>query len=706
MPERNYLNRELSWLEFNHRVLEEALDRQNPLFERLKFAAIVSSNLDEFFMVRVASLRDQIHAGFKKKDPSGLSPKGEMSKISARAHRMVYELYHCYHQALKRGLKREKIRLLDLKDLEPKQREFVDDIFEKDIFPVLTPMVVDNSRPFPLVLNKSLNIALLVADQKEKQNYHFATVQVPSVLNRVVEIPASGETRTFVLLEEIIKMKLDKIFIGYHIQTMANYRITRNADLSLNEEGAEDLLVAIEQSLRQRKWGSVIRLEIEKGVNKRLLERLVSELEIDEDDIYLIPGPIDLNFLHNLASMKGYNHLLFPPLEPLPSKAFQDQEDLFEAIRQKDIRLYLPYHSFQPVIKLVQQAAADPQVLAIKQTLYRVSGHSPIVEALIQAAENGKQVTVLVEIKARFDEANNIHWAKRLEKAGCHVIYGLAGLKTHCKVLLIVRREEDGMKRYVHLSTGNYNDVTARFYTDIGLFTANPYFGADASNLFNMLSGLSQPLDMYRLTIAPTDLREKFLKLIRRETANAQQGKKARIIAKVNSLVDREIIEAFYEASRAGVTIELIVRGICCLKPGVDGVSTNISVWSIVGRFLEHSRIYYFYNDGADEVYLSSADLMDRNLDHRIEILFPLDDPDIKETIKRDLEISLSDTVKARKLAQDGTYKRLNVRGKKAVESQAIFYQEALAEVSIAERRSKVIQDFRPILTVKENEIQ
>lgn len=699
---KNFINRELSWLEFNHRVLEEALDRHNPLFERLKFAAIVSSNLDEFFMVRVASLRDKIQAGVTKKDPSGLNPKGIMSKISERTHRMVSELYRCYHNSLKRGLKRKKIKLLIGKDLGKEQLKFLEDYFEKKIFPVLTPMVVDNSRPFPLILNKSLNIALLVADDKEKQCYHFATVQVPAVLERLVEIPSSEDTRSFILLEDIIKSHLGRIFVGHTILATANYRITRNADLSLDEEGAEDLLVAIEESLRQRKWSSVIRLEIEKGVDERLLERLLSELEINREEVYLISGPIDLNFLQSIASLKGYDSLLHQPFKPIVPKILADQEDLFKVIRQDDILLHHPYHSFLPVLKFVQQAADDPQVLAIKQTLYRVSGNSPIIEALARAAENGKQVTVLVEIKARFDEQNNIHWAKRLETAGCHVIYGLSGLKTHCKVLLIVRREEDGIRRYVHMSTGNYNDVTARFYTDIGLLLCNPYFGADASNLFNMLSGLSQPIDMYKISVAPFDLRKKILKLINRETANARQGKKAKIIIKINSLVDQEMVEAFYEASRGGVKIELLIRGICCLRPGIPEVSENIAVSSIVGRFLEHSRIYYFYNDGEEDIFLSSADLMDRNLDRRIEVMFPIDDEKIKGKIKKILDTTLKDTRKTRKMSSDGTYKRVSTRGKKAIASQEVFYQEALKEALVQEKQ-KVVPELRPILTVSES---
>lgn len=683
MKEKKFINRELSWLEFNKRVLEEVTYPHNPIFERLKFASIVSSNLDEFFMIRVASVHDQILAGLKKVDPSGLSTKAIMNKISEGAHQLVETLYQKYNLSLLRGLKKEKIYILKKNDLSMDQHQFVDAYFDKSIFPVLTPMAVDIGRPFPLVLNKSLNIALLVAAYNDKKNYRFTTVQVPSVLERIIELPRSGNKRQFILLEEIIKMKLNKVFVGYHILAKANYRITRNADLSINEEGAEDLLEVIEESLRQRKWGVAIRLEIEKGADDRILSRLLSELEIGQDQVYLIPGPIDLNFLKKISGLKGYEDLLYPILKPVPNKRLKDSENIFEAIRRGDILMHHPYHAFQPIIDLVKNAAEDPQVLAIKQTLYRVSDNSPIVEALVAAAENGKQVTVMVEIKARFDEQNNIQWAKRLETAGCHVIYGFAGLKTHCKILLIVRREEDEIRRYVHMSTGNYNEQTASLYTDISLLTANAYFGTDASNLFNMLSGLSQPLDMNRFCLAPYNLREQMMALIQRERTNASQGKKAKIIMKLNSLVDTDIIEALYLASLDGVVIELIVRGICCLKPGVPSVSENITVISIVGRLLEHSRIFYFYNDGAEKIYLSSADLMERNLDRRIEAMFPIDDQILKLEVKNILSICLRDTEKSRKLQPDGTYKKIKASGKNKVNSQDLLYQEALEAIHL-----------------------
>lgn len=691
----HYINRELSWLEFNERVLEEAYDTGNPLLERLKFASIVSSNLDEFFMVRVASLHDQMLAGFNEPDLAGLTPREQIDGISERVHTMVHDQYSCYNRSLVPALKKEKIFLVREENLTEKQRHFIESYFNKMVYPVLTPMVVDQSRPFPLILNKSLNIALLLENPEEPETPVFATIQVPSVLDRLVEVPGDEGQKCFILLEDIIKIHMTSLFTGHAIITMSCYRITRNADQGLDEEGAEDLLEAIEQFLKKRKWGAAIRLEIEHDVDTRLLDILGGELEVQEGGIYKIRGPLDLTFLMNINNLNGYEHLKYPVFRPQPSPGFMEVRNIFEAVSQGDILVHHPYETFDPVVELVRQAANDPQVLAIKQTLYRVSGKSPIVEALAQAAENGKQVTVLVELKARFDEQNNIIWAKRLEMAGCHVIYGLVGLKTHCKVLLIVRREEDGIKRYVHMSTGNYNDVTARFYTDLGLFTANPYFGADASALFNMLSGYSQLTQMYKMNIAPISARARFLAMIEREAEHARRGKKAKIIAKLNSLVDEKIIHALYEASGAGVDIDLIIRGICSLRPGIPKLSERICVRSIVGRYLEHSRIYYFHNDGDEELYLSSADWMGRNLDRRVELLFPIEDPAIQERVKEILTLSLKDTVKARILKSDGTYARIDKRGKESLNSQEYFYKQAVQRMKEA-CRDEVEESFRP----------
>lgn len=692
-----FINRELSWLEFNERVLEEAKDNSNPLFERLKFASIVSSNLDEFFMTRVAALKDMAVAKIEKLDPAGLTPKEQLEKISLRVHKMVYDKYSCYNRSLKQCLKKENIIILKPNDLNIQQKQYLDDYYLKNIYPVLTPMVVDKSRPFPLVLNKTLNIAVLLRG-KDKSNL-FATIQVPSVLKRFVEIPSESNKVTFIFLEDIIMMNIETLFSGHNVLAMGCYRITRNADLGLDEEEAVDLLEAVEESLKQRKWGSAIRLEFINGMDSELLTVLKKELDLSDEETYEINGPLDLTFLMKLSNIDGFENLKYEPIKPQKSIEFSENKDMFDVISKNDVLVHHVYESFDPVVNLVKEAAVDPDVLAIKQTLYRVSGHSPIIEALAQAAENSKQVTVLLELKARFDEENNIHWAKRLEEAGCHVIYGIVGLKTHCKALLIVRREEDGIRRYVHFGTGNYNDVTAKMYTDLGLFTSNPYYGADAAALFNMLSGHSQPTNVHKTAIAPINLREKFLSMIKTESENAKQGKKARIIIKVNSLVDKEMIEALYEASTSGVKIDLIVRGICCLKPKIPGVSERITVRSIVGRFLEHSRIYYFYNDGNESIYLSSADLMHRNLNRRVELLFPVEDKKAREKVKNILDISLKDTIKARLLNSDGTYLRIDKRHKSIINSQMYFYNKAVKDNSNVKKlnentRFKVISNF------------
>jgi len=669
---KNFINRELSWLEFNQRVIEEAQDNSNPLFERLKFLSISESNLDEFFMVRVAGLKDQIAAGFNEPDFAGLTPIEQTKKISVRVHQMVEEQHNCFNRSLFPALKKEKIVFVKKEKMTADQIKFINAYFSNNIYPVLTPMVVDKGRPFPLILNKSLNIAVLLENNDTEVEPFFAIVQVPSLISRVVELPLDEGSRSFVYLENIIELNLEKLFIGHNILTASCFRITRNADLSIDEEEAEDLLQAIKESVKQRKWGAAVRLEVESTIDQRLITILKDELDVGTSSIYKIVGPLDLSFLAKFSGLKGFDKYRFPKLEVKKTFNFEE-ENIFDVIKKKDVLLHHPYESFKPVVQLVQEAAIDPEVLAIKQTLYRVSGDSPIVKALVQAAENGKQVTVLVELKARFDEENNIQWASRLEKAGCHVIYGLIGLKTHCKILLIVRREEDGIKRYVHLATGNYNDVTANFYTDIGMFTCNPYYGADASALFNTLSGYSELENPYKFAVAPISLRLKFLELINRETENKLLGKESKIIAKVNSLVDQEIILALYEASKAGVEVELIVRGICCLRPGVAGLSENIKVRSIVGRFLEHSRIYYFLNDGNEEIYLSSADWMTRNLDRRVELLFPVEDTSNKARLIEILKVHLRDTVKARMLNKNGMYTRIDKRGKELLNSQQYF---------------------------------
>lgn len=667
-----FFNRELSWLEFNTRVLEEAQDLKNPLFERLKFLAITASNLDEFFMVRVASLNDQIIAGYSKKDSSGLLPKEQLDKITLRVHELVSEKYNTYLRSLIPALKKEDIYFKRPKNLTDEQRNFVEKYFFNQIYPVLTPMVVDKSRPFPLILNKSLNIAILLRGNEDVEPV-FATVQVPSVLDRFILLPCENDKKEFILLEDIIKIHMDMLFIGHEILDMACYRITRNADLSIDEDGAEDLLEEIEQSIKKRKWGNAVRLEYEKNTSQEIIDYILEESEAFEGGMYRISGPLDLTFLMKFYNLKGYQDLKFENQIPLPSITVQNN-NIFEAISERDIMLHHPFESFDTVVDFVRQAAEDDNVLAIKQTLYRVSGNSPIISALAKAAENGKQVTVLVELKARFDEENNIIWAKQLEKAGCHVIYGLVGLKTHCKLLLVVRREEDKIKRYVHMGTGNYNDVTAKFYTDTAIMTCNPYIGADASAVFNMLSGFSQIQRLEKLDIAPVGLRKKIENLIKNEIRNAKEGFGGQIIFKMNSLVDESMIRLLYEASEAGVNIKLIIRGICCLVPEYPQVSENIEVRSIVGKLLEHSRIFYFYNAGQEKIFMSSADLMPRNLDRRVELLFPVEDECNKARVKNIINLYLSDTDKTRILHSTGAYSRVDKRGKEPLNVQDYFY--------------------------------
>ena len=687
-----YENRELSWLKFDARVLNEAKDKSIPLLERLKFVSITSSNLDEFFMVRVASLKDMVHAGYRKRDIAGMTASEQLDRINTATRKLVESQYNTYNRSLVPLMESNGIHIIEkYEELTAEQAVYVDRYFEEDVYPVLTPMAVDASRPFPLIRNKTLNIAALLSskkDEKHKDAVEFATVQVPGVLPRLVPIPAdtsenSGEVegRTFILLEQIIEKNIDKLFLNYHVLCAHPYRVMRNADLPIDEDEAADLLKEIQKQLKKRQWGEVIRLEVEASVDKKLLRFLKDELKVAEEDIFQISGPIDLTFLMKMYGLSGCDSLRYEPYKPQRVPEIEPGEDIFEAIRVGDILLHHPYETFDPVVDFIRQAASDPDVLAIKQTLYRVSGNSPIIASLAQAAENGKQVSVLVELKARFDEENNIVWAKKLEQAGCHVIYGLVGLKTHSKIALVVRREEDGIRRYVHLGTGNYNDSTAKLYTDCGIFTCNEAIGEDATAVFNMLSGYSEPLSWNELVLAPIWLRTRFMRLIARETKHAREGKPARIVAKMNSLCDEGIIAALYEASAAGVEIELIVRGICCLKVGIPGISENIHVRSIVGNFLEHSRIFFFLNDGEEELYMGSADWMPRNLDRRVEILFPVLDDTLKEKEKHILDVELADNTKAHVLKPDGEYEKIDRRGKVLVNSQKQFCEEAVAAV-------------------------
>ena len=724
-PEYFY-NRELSWLLFNRRVLEEAKDSSLPLFDRLKFLSITSSNLDEFFMIRVASLKDMVQVKYNKKDISGMTPAEQLAAINERTHLFVKDQYDIFNRSLIPALEKEGVHVLSLyENLSEKQSKYVDRYFTDEVYPVLTPMAVDSSRPFPLIRNKTLNIGAILRMKKDKaaggqfrdlylshgnkkkgadsNDTDFATVQVPSVLPRFVEIPSEqkGE-KTFILLEQIIEKNIGKLFVNYEIESVFPYRIMRNADLSIEEDEAADLLIEIERQLKKRQWGQAIRLEVEAGMDKRLLKKLRQELKIKEEDIFKINGPLDLTFLMKLSGLEGYDKLRTPKYTPQPAKWLNGEDHLFDQIRDHDVLLHHPYETFDPVVDFVKQASKDPNVLAIKQTLYRVSSHSPIIASLAAAAENGKQVTVLVELKARFDEENNIIWARKLEQAGCHVIYGLVGLKTHSKITLVVRKEEDGIRRYVHLGTGNYNDSTAKLYTDMGLLTCRKAIGEDATAVFNMLSGYSEPAFWNKLAIAPIRLRDRFTQLINREKEFAKKGKKAFIRAKMNSLCDAGIISSLYEAAAAGVKIELVVRGICCLKTGMPGISENITVRSIVGDFLEHSRIFHFYNNGFEEVYMGSADWMPRNLDKRVEILFPVEDDALKAEVIHILDIQLADNEKARILQKNGTYRRAAKGGHAKLNSQKYFCEEAKRAQKERKKQNKNTHTFEPLHSVPE----
>ena len=687
-----FFNRELSWLEFNDRILHEARDTKNPLLERIKFLAITCSNLDEFYIVRVASLRDMQSVNFSEKDIAGFTVGEQLKRIDEKTRSSMNVLYSTYSRSLVPSLKSEGIFLQDYEELGPNEKAIADEYFKTVLYPILTPMAVDASRPFPLIYNRMLNLCVMLENNNELSADHgivdaaskekdkpdnpneivFATLQIPTVVPRMFKIESS-EGLVFVPVEQIIQGNLDTLFFGETVIASGCYRIMRNADLDIDEDEAEDLLKEIEEQVRRRRFGEIIRLEIQDDMDPAILNFITSELKISKKDIFEVSGPIDLTFLFKVYSACEDVHpeLCYKYHEPAKPAMFDDGlDDIFAQIREKDRLVHHPYESFDPVLEFVRQASVDPNVLAIKQTLYRVSSKSPIIASLLEAARNGKQVMVLVELKARFDEENNINWARMLEKAGCHVIYGLVGLKTHSKITLVVRREEDGIRRYLHLGTGNYNDITAKIYTDLGLFTASESFGEDASEFFNMLSGYSIPQTWRRLIPAPLWMKEYFVKKIRREAENAKNGKEARIIAKINSLVDEVVIKELYNASKAGVKIDLIVRGICCLRAGIPDMSENITVRSITGRFLEHSRIFYFHNEGHEDLYMGSADWMPRNLNRRVELMFPIEDPDCRARVMEVLEVELNDTVRAHFLDTDGTYHKVDLRGKIKLDSQ------------------------------------
>jgi polyphosphate kinase len=671
-----YINRDLSWLEFNRRVLEEAQDLTTPLVERLKFLSIVSTNLDEYMGVRVAGIQEQWKVGYQKKDFSGYTPSGLLKRIVRRTNKLVADQYKSYRESLRQAA-REGIHFLDYDDLNVTQKRNVDQYYHEIIFPVLTPMAVDQSRPFPLVHNLGLYVSVVLRkeDELDEEEPYFSIVQVPSILSRFIELPRRNNSKKqeFILLEEVISQHIHTLFSGYLPVAVHQFRVTRNADLPLNEEGAEDLLEQIEKELRQRRWGMPVRLEVEHGIHPYALEMLAEEFEID-DRIFEIDGPLDLSYLMKFTeSLTKVDHLRYQRIEPVYPGPLTNLSNIFGVLRQQDVLVFHPYESFEAILDFIDQAANDLNVLAIKMTLYRVSGNSPLIRSLMRAAEAGKQVTVVVELKARFDEERNIAWAKELEKAGCHVVYGLSGLKTHAKITLVVRQEHGILERYVHVGTGNYNENTAHHYTDVGLFTANPEIGEDASVLFNEITGYSSPRSWRQVAVAPTDLQDKLIALIRREIDWAAEGKPARIIAKINSLSSQLLVDELYAASQAGVKIELIVRGICCLRPGVQGLSDNISVISIVDRYLEHTRLLYFENGGEPDVWLSSADWMTRNMTRRIELMCPVLDPKLKHYVIQIMNGSLRDNVKARRLTDKAIYVRQTNESEKPYRSQFAF---------------------------------
>ena len=670
-----FLSRELSWLEFNARVLEEAMDSTTPLLDRLKFAIIVQSNLDEFFMVRVAALKHAIEEGDANPDAAGLRPRQQLLVVSERAHEMVERLGKTLTEEILPPLTEQGIRFVAYKDLEEPQRAFLGRYFTAEVLPALTPLAIDVSRPFPQLANLSLNLAILLAPPEGEEHPRLAVVQVPAGLRRLVR-PLGGDGNTYVLLEEIIRAEMATLFPGQKVLEASAFRIARDAEMELDEEGGRDYLEAIEDELRKRRLSRVVRLEVEQGMGDTLLGILVQRLEIEVADVYYVRGPLDVRALWPLVELPALEQLREPAFKPQASLEPRELTNVFHRISQGEILLHHPYESFDPVIAFVSQAAADPDVLAIKQTLYRTSGDSPVVQSLSRAAEAGKQVTVIVELMARFDEQSNIKWARSLEQSGAHVIYGIRGYKVHAKICLVVRRGPQGIERYVHMGTGNYNEKTARIYTDFGLMTADRAIGEDASAFFNALTGFGDPPRMKKLSMAPTTLRERFVRLIQREQRRAEEGQPAEIRAKMNSLVDEEMIRALYDASKAGVKIRLNVRGICCLRPGVKGVSETIEVLSVVDRFLEHSRVFHFRNGGEDEVYLASADWMSRNLDRRIELLFPVA-PENRKKVLDVLDSMFQDNVKGRRLQPDGTYRRRkNPRGDEAFRAQVHLYKQ------------------------------
>jgi polyphosphate kinase len=679
----HFINRELSWLEFNHRVLEEALDCTQPLLERVRFLSIFGTNLDEFFEVRIAGLKQQIESKSGFVGPDNMTAAEVFAAAAKRARELVALQYQCWNGDILPALNRENIFIQDVATLAPAAMRWIDEFYSEELFPVLTPLAVDPSHPFPQLLNKSHNLIVRL-NHPEKAEILTAIVQIPRVMSRLILIPeeparALGPGMHFFFLQDLIKHFLDRLFIGLEVREAHAFRMTRNSDLYIDDEEAENLLHTIEEELRRLSRGNAVRLEVQADTPPEMERYLLETFKLTDADLYRLPGPINFIHLQPLFASDAFPKLRDRPFQPVTVKALPAGTDPFEVLRRQDVLLHHPYESFQTVVDLLERAALDPQVLAIKMTLYRTSVASPIIRALLHAADKGKQITVLVELKARFDEANNIRWARQMEEAGIHVVYGLVGLKTHCKMMMIVRRDEDRIRLYAHLGTGNYNTTTARFYTDLSLLTTSPGLTAEMAVVFNNLTGPSEFGGGKRLMVAPFELRKRVLKLIAREKELAQNGGAGRIIVKLNSLVDEKVIVALYEAAKAGTKIDLIVRGMCCLRPGLADLSENIRVVSIIGRFLEHSRIYYFGNGGKPLVYLGSADWMPRNFDRRVEVVFPVEDEALKTRIIDEiLPAYLADNVKARQLRPDGSYERRHPVGDEAThQAQLTFRQMA-----------------------------
>ncbi len=687
---RNFINRELSWLQFNSRVLEEAQDPTQPLIERVKFLAIFSSNLDEFFEIRVAGIKQQIESETSDVGPDGLSPTDLFNQIQRLAHELVATEYELFNKELLPELEKNRIRIRKVSELGTRRASWARKYFREEVFPMLTPLAVDASHPFPDLLNKSHNL-LVRAKTKRRGEPLFAIVQVPRVIPRLILMPRGPEEPwDYIYLASLIKQHIAELFPDLILDGVHAFRVTRNSDLYIDDEEAENLLRTIEQELRRSSKGDAVRLEVEADCPKDFIELLQEFYDLSEADAYKLDGPLSMTHLSPLLTNDAFANLKDRPFQPGRDPALPPHADMFEVMRRQDILLHHPYDSFEPIVDLMEEAATDPQVLAIKITLYRTSGDSPIVEALIDAATAGKQVTAIVELRARFDEAANIQWARRLEEAGAHVIYGVVGLKTHCKALLIVRRDTDQLRRYVHLGTGNYHQRTARIYTDFSLLSSNPALTEEVAIVFNTLTGLAGYPGLKKLMVAPFDMKQRLIAKIERERDNARAGKPARIVAKLNSLVDQEIIEKLYEASCAEVTIDLVVRGICCLRPKVPGLSDYIRVVSIVGRFLEHSRIYYFENGGEPEIYLSSADWMPRNFLRRVEVAFPIETPQLRDLIINEvLPRFLDDRVKSRELQPDGSYRRLKPEGPEERSQAQWHFREVSRERAKAQGRKK-----------------